>query len=78
MASFEVGINGGYKAAEKDLSNLIELLMTQLIKLDGIAADGDVKMQRRVQVYVYRYIYIDQFLFHIFSLINIWSLHLLN
>lgn len=43
-------INGGKKVVETVLLSLIELLMTQLIKLDGIAADGDVKLQRRMQV----------------------------
>ncbi|XP_051137453.1 BAG family molecular chaperone regulator 3-like [Andrographis paniculata] len=50
VASAEVEINGGKKVVETVLLNLIEQLMTQLIKLDGIAADGDVKMQRRMQV----------------------------
>lgn len=36
--------------AEKDVLNLIELLMNQLLKLDGIMADGDVKLQRKMQV----------------------------
>ena len=35
---------------ETDLLNLIELLMNQLLKLDGIVADGDVKLQRKMQV----------------------------
>ncbi|PIN00509.1 hypothetical protein CDL12_26988 [Handroanthus impetiginosus] len=43
-------INGGKKVMETVLLNMIELLMTQLIKLDGISADGDVKLQRRMQV----------------------------
>ena len=30
--------------------SLIELLMDQLIKLDGIVGDGDVKLQRKMQV----------------------------
>ena len=30
--------------------NLIELLMNQLLKLDGIMAEGDVKLQRKIQV----------------------------
>lgn len=30
--------------------NLIELLMTQLVKLDGIVTDGDLKHQKRMQV----------------------------
>lgn len=50
VASIELEINGGKKVVETVLLSLIELLMTQLIKLDGIAADGDVKLQRRMQV----------------------------
>ncbi|KAI3707039.1 hypothetical protein L6452_25210 [Arctium lappa] len=53
----EIEIYGGKKVVEKVLLNLIELLMSQLIKLDGIIADGDVKLQRRMQVKrVQRYI----------------------
>ena len=36
--------------AEKTVLNLIELLMDQLLKLDGIMGDGDVKLQRKMQV----------------------------
>ncbi|KAK2989033.1 hypothetical protein RJ640_018822 [Escallonia rubra] len=50
VASLESEISGGKKVVETVLSNLIELLMTQLIKLDGIVADGDVKLHRRMQV----------------------------
>lgn len=50
MASAELEIYGGKQVVDKVLLNLIELLMTQLIKLDGIDADGDVKLQRRMQV----------------------------
>lgn len=46
-------ISRGEKAAEKDVLNLTELLMTQLIKLDGIMAEGDVKLQRRMQVQIF-------------------------
>lgn len=35
---------------EKVLLNLIEQLMSLLIKLDGIVADGDIKSRRRFQV----------------------------
>lgn len=45
-------ISRGEKVADKDVLNLIELLMTQLIKLDGIMAEGDVKLQRRMQVWI--------------------------
>lgn len=50
VANLELEIYGGKKVAETVLLNLIELLMTQLIKLDGIIADGDVKLKRRMQV----------------------------
>lgn len=45
-------IYGGKKVTETLLLSLIEMLMTQLIKLDGITADGDLKLQRRMQVYI--------------------------
>ncbi|KAI3822184.1 hypothetical protein L1987_09768 [Smallanthus sonchifolius] len=50
VGNLEREIYGGKKVDEKVLLNLIELLMSQLIKLDGIVADGDVKLQRRMQV----------------------------
>lgn len=50
VASAEVEINVGKKVEETVLLTLIEQLMTQLIKLDGISADGEVKLQRRMQV----------------------------
>ena len=43
-------INKGGKVAEKDLVTVIELLMNELVKLDGIVAEGDVKLQRKMQV----------------------------
>lgn len=48
----ELEIYSGRKAKEAVLLNLIELLMSQLLKLDGIVADGEVKLQRREQVYM--------------------------
>ncbi|KAK6936406.1 BAG domain [Dillenia turbinata] len=50
VAALETVITKGGKVAEKEVLNLIELLMNQLIKLDGIMADGDVKLQRKMQV----------------------------
>ncbi|XP_060207149.1 BAG family molecular chaperone regulator 3-like [Lycium barbarum] len=50
VANVEMDIYGGKKVTESLLLSLIELLMTQLIKLDGITADGDLKSQRRMQV----------------------------
>lgn len=50
MSAFESIISKGAKVVEKDLVKLIELLMNQLLKLDGIVAEGDVKLQRKMQV----------------------------
>lgn len=53
VSDLESVISKGGKVAENDVLNLIELLMTQLIKLDGIIADGDVKLQRTMQVFYF-------------------------
>ncbi|KAG6429524.1 hypothetical protein SASPL_107576 [Salvia splendens] len=50
VSSLETVISKGGKVVDKDLVNLIELLMNQLLKLDGVVADGDVKLQRKMQV----------------------------
>ncbi|WVZ15109.1 hypothetical protein V8G54_012675 [Vigna mungo] len=50
VSAFESIISKGGKVVETDVLNLIELLMNQLLKLDGIMADGDVKLQRKMQV----------------------------
>ncbi|KAI9384954.1 hypothetical protein POPTR_012G133400v4 [Populus trichocarpa] len=50
VSAFESVITKGGKVAEKSVLNLIELLMSQLLKLDGIMVDGDVKLQRKIQV----------------------------
>ncbi|KZV58481.1 BAG family molecular chaperone regulator 1 [Dorcoceras hygrometricum] len=50
VSLFETIISKGAKVDDKDLTKLIELLMNQLLKLDAITADGDVKLQRKMQV----------------------------
>ncbi|KAK1421419.1 hypothetical protein QVD17_23735 [Tagetes erecta] len=50
VSALESVISKGGKVAEKTLSVLIELLMNQLLKLDEIVAEGDVKLQRKMQV----------------------------
>lgn len=50
VSALESVISKGGKVAEKTMLNLIELLMNQLLKLDGIVAEGDVKLQRKMQV----------------------------
>lgn len=50
VSALESVISKGGRVAEKTVITLIESLMGELIKLDGIVADGDVKLQRKMQV----------------------------
>ncbi|KAI4347505.1 hypothetical protein L6164_008315 [Bauhinia variegata] len=50
VSALETIISKGKKVAEQDVLSLVEQLMNQLLKLDGIMADGDVKLQRKMQV----------------------------
>ncbi|XP_027335819.1 BAG family molecular chaperone regulator 4-like [Abrus precatorius] len=50
VTALEVAINGGNKASEKEFLVLTELLMSQLLKLDGIEAEGEAKLQRKAEV----------------------------
>lgn len=50
VVTLEGIVTKGKKVAESDVLTLIELLMNQLLKLDAIMADGDLKLERRTQV----------------------------
>ncbi|TVU12912.1 hypothetical protein EJB05_46579 [Eragrostis curvula] len=50
VASLDASVRKGEKVAENDVVQLTELLMNELLKLDAVVADGDVKTQRRMQV----------------------------
>ncbi|XP_047325769.1 BAG family molecular chaperone regulator 3 [Impatiens glandulifera] len=50
VSALELVISKGGRVPEKNVVNVIEQLMNQLLKLDGITADGDVKLQRKMQV----------------------------
>ncbi|WOG85900.1 hypothetical protein DCAR_0105093 [Daucus carota subsp. sativus] len=50
VINLETQVCSGKRVMEKTLLNLVEQLMTQLIKLDEVAGDGDVKLKRRLQV----------------------------
>ncbi|XP_056160217.1 BAG family molecular chaperone regulator 1 [Syzygium oleosum] len=50
VSAMESVISRGGKIPETEVLTLIELLMNQLLKLDSIIADGDVKLQRKMQV----------------------------
>ncbi|XP_059443795.1 BAG family molecular chaperone regulator 1-like [Corylus avellana] len=38
------------EVSEMDVDNLTEMFMSKLLKLDGVLVEGDLKLQRRVQV----------------------------
>ncbi|XP_004506660.1 BAG family molecular chaperone regulator 4-like [Cicer arietinum] len=50
VAALEMAINAGNKSSEKELLVLTELLMGQLLKLDGVEAEGEAKLQRKAEV----------------------------
>lgn len=53
MSALQAIVGTGGKVVEADVVALTEALMTELVKLDAIAADGEVKAQRRLQVSTY-------------------------
>lgn len=50
MSAFDTVISKGGKVEEKNVENLMEILMSQLVKLDAISGDGEVKMKKKIQV----------------------------
>jgi hypothetical protein len=50
VAALKTVVCGGTKVAEKDIIFLIEMLERQLLKLDGIEADGEGRIQRKMEV----------------------------
>lgn len=43
-------MDGGTKVSDKEFVVSTELLMRQLLTLDGIEAEGEAKLQRKVEV----------------------------
>jgi hypothetical protein len=50
VVALEVAVNGGTQVAVREFDMAAELLMRQLLKLDGIEAEGDAKVQRKAEV----------------------------
>ncbi|MCH88224.1 BAG family molecular chaperone regulator 4-like, partial [Trifolium medium] len=50
VATLEAAINAGNKTPEKEFLVWTELLMSQLLKLDGIVAEGEAKLQRKAEI----------------------------
>ncbi|CAI9301023.1 unnamed protein product [Lactuca saligna] len=51
VAGLETSAKNGIKIVEKEVEVLTELLMKELLKLDGIEAEGEAKTQRRIEVH---------------------------
>ena len=49
MSALETIVSKGGQVVDADVVVLTEALMNELVKLDSIAADGEVKAQRRAQ-----------------------------
>ncbi|KAI3957918.1 hypothetical protein MKW92_037148 [Papaver armeniacum] len=50
LAVLEAAVHSGDKVPDKEFVVLGEFLMRQLLKLDGIKAEGEAKAQRRIEV----------------------------
>ncbi|XP_062002452.1 BAG family molecular chaperone regulator 4 [Rosa rugosa] len=50
VSALGVVVNGGTKVSDKDFAVSTELLMRQLLKLDGIKAEGEARMKRKAEV----------------------------
>ncbi|KAJ1692719.1 hypothetical protein LUZ63_009417 [Rhynchospora breviuscula] len=50
VSALETIVNKGQKVVESDVIRLTELLMNELLKLDAIVAEGDIKEKRKFQV----------------------------
>lgn len=49
VSALETIVNKGGNVVEADVVTLTEALMNELVKLDAVVAEGDVKAQRRIQ-----------------------------
>jgi hypothetical protein len=50
ISTLEAAVNGHKKVDEKEFTVLTELLMIQLLNLDGIEAEGEARLQRKNEV----------------------------
>lgn len=46
-------MDGGNKVEDKEIVYLSEMLMRQLLKLDGIEAEGEGRIQRKMEVSIH-------------------------
>lgn len=56
MSALQAVIHGGNKVEERNIVYLTEMLMRQLLKLDSIEAEGEGKIQRKLEVSFYYFL----------------------
>lgn len=70
----EAKVSRGGKVTKMDVESLTEMLMTMLVKLDEIVSvDGDLKLQRKAQVYWICYYSLSFSVTHCFSSYSLLS-----
>lgn len=57
----------GDKVLEKDINFVVEMLERQLLKLDGIKAEGEGKVQRKMEVTTINSLFFFCFIIHLYS-----------
>ncbi|KAG4152616.1 hypothetical protein ERO13_D04G133700v2 [Gossypium hirsutum] len=50
VVALEVAVNSGTKVTDEEFVVPAELLMRELLKLDGIGAEGEARLQRKAEV----------------------------
>lgn len=55
-----MAVNGGTEVSDKEFAVSTELLMRQLLKLDGIKADGEARVQRKAEVCIFKRIVVSK------------------
>ncbi|PPS00055.1 hypothetical protein GOBAR_AA20614 [Gossypium barbadense] len=61
VIAVEANVRAGTKVAENEFLVLTELLMVQLLQLDTIEADGEAKVQRRVERRLFAFYVLQKF-----------------
>lgn len=70
----EAKVSRGGKVTKMDVESLTEMLMTKLVKLDEIVSvEGDLKLQRKAQVYWICYYSLSFSVTHCFNCYSLLS-----
>ncbi|PPD97724.1 hypothetical protein GOBAR_DD05234 [Gossypium barbadense] len=70
IAALEVAVNSGTKVTDEEFVVPAELLMRELLKLDGIGAEGEARLQRKAELCYMRSIGLVLFNIHLNRIVN--------